>query len=139
MSPNNNYNNLISPSEIDLIASQEKAYIDARQSKHMPPSEEIAQEARLAEELRQVNQVSTVYSSSVNAQHDQIYPGFDSRYKLVEKLGDGAFSVVYKALDTKTGEKVAVKVIDKTSLNTSQVCFHLLFSSSTTFDSANNV
>ncbi|VVT54715.1 uncharacterized protein SAPINGB_P004215 [Magnusiomyces paraingens] len=48
------------------------------------------------------------------------YPGLDPRYKLVEKMGDGAFSVVYKALDTQTGENVAIKVVNKHNLSTSQ-------------------
>jgi serine/threonine protein kinase len=42
-------------------------------------------------------------------------------YKLVEKMGDGAFSNVYKAVERKTGRKVAVKVVRKYELNSSQV------------------
>lgn len=38
------------------------------------------------------------------------YPGLPARFVLESKLGDGTFSVVYKALDTTTGEHVAVKV-----------------------------
>ncbi|KAL1915031.1 uncharacterized protein VTP21DRAFT_7736 [Calcarisporiella thermophila] len=40
------------------------------------------------------------------------YPGLD-RYKLLEKIGDGAYSCVYKAVDRVTGEKVAIKIIRK--------------------------
>lgn len=49
------------------------------------------------------------------------YPGLE-RYKLIEKMGDGAFSNVYKAKDT-TGEfdEVAVKVVRKFEMNASQV------------------
>lgn len=36
-------------------------------------------------------------------------------------MGDGAFSNVYKALEKKTGRKVAVKVVRKYELNSSQV------------------
>jgi serine/threonine protein kinase len=43
-------------------------------------------------------------------------------YQLVEKMGDGAFSNVYKAVDKLTGKKVAVKVVRKYELNSSQVC-----------------
>lgn len=53
------------------------------------------------------------------------YPGLD-RFALLEKIGDGAFSVVYKARDTKTGELVAVKVIHKQELSSSQVCLSYL-------------
>ena len=42
-------------------------------------------------------------------------------YTLVEKMGDGAFSNVYKAVDRTTGKKVAVKVVRKYELNSSQV------------------
>jgi hypothetical protein len=47
-------------------------------------------------------------------------------------MGDGAFSNVYKAVDLKTGLKVAVKVVRKYELNTSQVrtSFILNFSDS---------
>jgi len=47
------------------------------------------------------------------------YEGLEG-YKLVEKMGDGAFSNVYKALERKTGRKVAVKVVRKYELNSSQ-------------------
>lgn len=36
-------------------------------------------------------------------------------------MGDGAFSNVYKAVDRKSGQKVAVKVVRKYELNQSQV------------------
>jgi serine/threonine protein kinase len=36
-------------------------------------------------------------------------------------MGDGAFSNVYKALERKTGRKVAVKVVRKYELNSTQV------------------
>jgi serine/threonine protein kinase len=43
-------------------------------------------------------------------------------------MGDGAFSNVYKAVERKTGRKVAVKVVRKYELNSSQVRI-ILFSS----------
>lgn len=42
-------------------------------------------------------------------------------FTLLEKMGDGAFSNVFKALDKRTGGKVAVKVVRKYELNTTQV------------------
>jgi len=36
-------------------------------------------------------------------------------------MGDGAFSNVYKAIEKATGKKVAVKVVRKYELNSSQV------------------
>lgn len=49
------------------------------------------------------------------------YPGLD-RWLLVEKMGDGAFSNVYRAKDT-TGEldEVAIKVVRKFEMNSNQV------------------
>jgi len=40
------------------------------------------------------------------------YKGLEG-YKLVEKMGDGAFSNVYKAIDLTSGQKIAVKVVRK--------------------------
>lgn len=54
------------------------------------------------------------------------YPGL-GRYKLLEKMGDGAFSNVYRALDLEGDQgEVAIKVVRKYELNSSQVCFHFL-------------
>jgi hypothetical protein len=49
------------------------------------------------------------------------YPGLE-RWVLIEKMGDGAFSNVYKARDT-TGEhgEVAIKVVRKYEMNSMQV------------------
>ncbi len=50
------------------------------------------------------------------------YPGLE-RYILIEKMGDGAFSNVYRAKDT-TGQydEVAIKVVRKFEMNSNQVC-----------------
>jgi len=48
------------------------------------------------------------------------YPGLQ-RYKLIEKMGDGAFSNVYRALDLEGNQgEVAIKVVRKYELNSSQ-------------------
>lgn len=47
------------------------------------------------------------------------YKGLDN-FKLLDKMGDGAFSNVYKAIDLTTGQTVAVKVVRKFELNASQ-------------------
>lgn len=48
------------------------------------------------------------------------YPGLD-RYILVEKMGDGAFSNVYRAKDTLSHmEEVAIKVVRKFEMNNNQ-------------------
>jgi hypothetical protein len=50
------------------------------------------------------------------------YPGLD-RYTLIEKMGDGAFSNVYRAKDND-GQypEVAIKVVRKFEMNSTQVC-----------------
>ena len=50
------------------------------------------------------------------------YPGLE-RWTLLEKMGDGAFSNVYRAKDNegRTGE-VAIKVVRKFEMNSTQVC-----------------
>jgi hypothetical protein len=49
------------------------------------------------------------------------YPGLE-RYHLVEKMGDGAFSNVYRAKDMQQGGEVAIKVVRKFEMNSNQVC-----------------
>jgi len=49
------------------------------------------------------------------------YSGLE-RYILLEKMGDGAFSNVYKARDTQTRDEVAIKVVRKFEMNSNQVC-----------------
>jgi len=49
------------------------------------------------------------------------YPGLE-RFELIEKMGDGAFSNVYRARDTKgIYSEVAVKVVRKFEMNSTQV------------------
>lgn len=48
------------------------------------------------------------------------YPGLE-RYILNEKMGDGAFSNVYRARDSQTGQEVAIKVVRKFEMNSNQV------------------
>ena len=49
------------------------------------------------------------------------YPGLE-RWELVEKMGDGAFSNVYRAKDTHGQyQEVAIKVVRKFEMNSSQV------------------
>jgi len=45
---------------------------------------------------------------------------FSTIYELKEEIGKGAFSVVHLAVSIKTGEKVAVKIIDKKEASAEQ-------------------
>lgn len=56
------------------------------------------------------------------------YEGLSERFQLIKKMGDGAFSNVYKARDRQTGQKVAIKVVRKYELNSNQVSRHMTWS-----------
>lgn len=49
------------------------------------------------------------------------YPDLPANYRLEQLLGEGAFSSVYRAEDVSTGEKVAVKIINKENLSAKQL------------------
>jgi len=49
-----------------------------------------------------------------------VYEGLPQHFSLDIKMGDGAFSNVYKALDKRTNKKVAIKCVRKFELNHSQ-------------------
>lgn len=54
------------------------------------------------------------------------YPGLE-RWSLIEKIGDGAYSTVYRASDTKSEfNEVAVKVMKKYEMNDKQVSESML-------------
>jgi len=49
-----------------------------------------------------------------------VYEGLPEHFVLIEKMGDGAFSNVYKALDKRSSQKVAIKCVRKFELNRNQ-------------------
>lgn len=51
---------------------------------------------------------------------NELYPNLPSNYKLISILGEGAFSTVYKALDTRQNKPVAIKIISKAHLTSKQ-------------------
>jgi hypothetical protein len=54
------------------------------------------------------------------------YASIADNYRLIEKMGDGAFSIVYKAHYLASNEYVAIKVISKQQLDDSEVSFFFL-------------
>ncbi|KAK7470826.1 MAPK-activated protein kinase Srk1 [Stygiomarasmius scandens] len=76
------------------------------------------QQAKKPEEHREAAEQIVKEEREAKAQMPS-YKGLEN-FKLLEKMGDGAFSNVYKALDLTTGQKVAVKVVRKYELNASQ-------------------
>ncbi|KAF5096765.1 hypothetical protein D0Z00_002663 [Geotrichum galactomycetum] len=49
------------------------------------------------------------------------YAGISDSYRLIEKMGDGAFSIVYKAHHLTSNEYVAIKVVSKQQLDASEL------------------
>ncbi|KAI5965303.1 srk1 [Candida pseudojiufengensis] len=47
------------------------------------------------------------------------YPNLDN-YKVMEQMGEGAFSVVYKAINLKTNKEVAIKILRKFQMDQQQ-------------------
>ena len=80
-------------------------------------AERIVEEERVQGEKVPKYEVSDVSSPGLLLIQSQ---GLEE-YTLIEKMGDGAFSNVYKAVVNKTGQKCAVKVVRKYELNSSQV------------------
>nr|GAT53993.1 predicted protein [Mycena chlorophos] len=80
-----------------------------------PPQPETPAEEKMAREaaeqiVRQERELKSQLPS---------YKGLEN-FKITEKMGDGAFSNVYAATDLTTNKKVAVKVVRKYELNSSQ-------------------
>ncbi|PPQ77330.1 hypothetical protein CVT25_010912 [Psilocybe cyanescens] len=70
-----------------------------------PPAREVAEQI-VDEERKAKSKMPT-------------YKGLEG-FKLEDKMGDGAFSNVYRAVDLSNGKKVAIKVVRKYELNSSQ-------------------
>ncbi|KAI8067508.1 kinase-like domain-containing protein [Gongronella butleri] len=67
------------------------------------------------EEIKQHQEQANLLISETMRRKSTI-PVFDTlleRYDILQKLGDGAFSNVYRGLDTKSGQSVAIKVARK--------------------------
>ncbi|KAL4875966.1 kinase-like domain-containing protein [Aspergillus karnatakaensis] len=88
------------------------------QSQHSSP--EVSGKRGREAEIEQI-----IAEEKTNRSKMPNYPGLE-RWVLVEKMGDGAFSNVYRARDT-TGEfdQVAIKVVRKFEMNSTQSVAHL--------------
>jgi serine/threonine protein kinase len=60
-------------------------------------------------------------SSLKYVNEEVLYPELSPRYSILEQIGEGAFSTVYKAHDSDLNIDVAIKVIDKKEANKSQM------------------
>ncbi|ODV95438.1 hypothetical protein PACTADRAFT_50158 [Pachysolen tannophilus NRRL Y-2460] len=62
-----------------------------------------------------------IISKKLNSVSDSLYPELLPRYVLEKKVGEGAFSEVYKAFDNIKKQNVAIKIIDKTNMTIQQI------------------
>ena len=85
-----------------------------------PSEAQKAAEAQIRQE-RAAEIERLVNEERVNRSKMPKYPGLE-RWILLEKMGDGAFSNVYRAKDTTTEyDEVAIKVVRKFEMNSNQV------------------
>ncbi|KAI9648360.1 MAPK-activated protein kinase Srk1 [Ciborinia camelliae] len=90
-------------------AANQTAHAAAQQPQNAGPSRAVNTEelARLVQEANE------------NRNRLPQYPGLE-RWQLITKMGDGAFSNVYRARDSETGREVAIKVVRKFEMNNNQ-------------------
>nr|ODN97763.1 CAMK/CAMK1/CAMK1-RCK protein kinase [Cryptococcus depauperatus CBS 7855] len=93
------------------VAAQE---IEKKEIQHLTAHDVLAASPNYREEAEKI-----VADERAQSEKLPVYPGLEE-YRLLEKMGDGAFSNVYKAVDRRSGQKVAVKVVRKYELNQSQ-------------------
>lgn len=93
---------------------------------NLEPAEKVArnEESRSKRQSRRVDEANVAkLVAEENASKSKFpqYPGLE-RWELLEKMGDGAFSNVYRARDTQ-GQygQVAIKVVRKYEMNNMQV------------------
>lgn len=110
--------------------SQQQAKLRAEQDsqKHQQPEKQHQPERqqKQPENIPQPQPVPDTRQINMTVPEDRepknkmpTYKGLDN-FKLLDKMGDGAFSNVYKAVDLTTEQTVAVKVVRKFELNASQ-------------------
>ncbi|KAI9264992.1 kinase-like domain-containing protein [Phascolomyces articulosus] len=86
---------------------QSSSQVNGNNNNNLPHHDDIPTEHVVKEETDSLANEIPNYTGLVN-------------YQLVEKLGDGAFSNVYKAIDKETNRMVAVKVVRKLELSQTQ-------------------
>ncbi|OWB59397.1 protein serine/threonine kinase activity protein [[Candida] boidinii] len=60
-------------------------------------------------------------SSDYINKYSNYYEELPKNYKLLNQLGEGAFSKVYKAIDLNNNQIIAIKIIDKSNMNIQQI------------------
>ncbi|KAI8337907.1 kinase-like domain-containing protein [Chlamydoabsidia padenii] len=101
--PPSTMNSPLGPNE--SLVKQQSQQISPEQQQQIP---------LLTEEEKQRQEKATQWIES-NMRRKSTLPVYPSlhRYEIIKKLGDGAFSDVYRARDKRTGRNVAIKVAQK--------------------------
>jgi len=102
--------------DVAYVSGQAKGGAPAYSPNYREEAERIVAEERANTEKMPVYEVGHRCSRRTRSDIKGL-----EEFRLVEKMGDGAFSNVYKAIERKTGMKCAVKVVRKYELNHSQV------------------
>ena len=116
MAPRDNQNQAARANEIAANAAQE----------HQKVQDNHARQAKDAASQKKQDYDPSVIERIVAEERESKgklprYPGLE-RWQLVEKMGDGAFSNVYRAKDTQGQyNEVAIKVVRKFEMNATQV------------------
>ncbi|KAH8106165.1 Pkinase-domain-containing protein [Cristinia sonorae] len=96
------------------IASSTSTQSQQQQQQPKQPRESRDQTPKYKQEVEKIVQEERDAKTKMPT-----YKGLE-QFKLIDKMGDGAFSNVYKAIDLRTGQKVAVKVVRKYELSATQ-------------------
>ncbi|KAI9001127.1 Pkinase-domain-containing protein [Trametes punicea] len=100
------------------LAQQQRAEQQARQQREAQQAQQ--QQTHRSASPKYKEHVEQIVQEEREAKGKMpVYKGLEN-YKLLEKMGDGAFSNVYKAIDLRSGQKAAVKVVRKYELSASQ-------------------
>ncbi|CAO3593236.1 unnamed protein product [Absidia cylindrospora] len=86
------------------------------------PTPQLETNQDALEDGRQLQEQATLWIESNMRRKSTLpyYPSLD-RYEIIKKLGDGAFSDVYRARDRRTGRNVAIKVAQKYAVDDSMI------------------
>lgn len=97
----------------DVHATGDIDYIDYDEAIQLPIEEEPVK----YDQYQEV--VNIVHEERIQREKQVKYPNLEN-YEVLEKMGEGAFSIVYKALHLPTKEFVAIKILRKFQMDQAQ-------------------
>ena len=108
-------------SEAPMDARNRVAQADNAAAHHAEQNQQVQNKNSKSKRVDEANLQKLIAEENASKGKFPRYPGLE-RWTLMEKMGDGAFSNVYRAHDT-TGEygEVAIKVVRKYEMNSMQV------------------